>query len=676
MDKNSALKLMDELINKISQWDYSYYILNKPEVEDNFYDIEMKRLEAIEKEFPELRRPDSPTLRVGGSVAAEFDSAGHARPMLSLDNTYSEAELIEFDQKNIKNLEVQNIDYTVELKYDGLSVSVIYEKGILVRALTRGDGLKGEIITENIKTVRTLPLRLARDIDLEVRGEAVMPFESFKSLNKARLIKNEQPFANPRNAAAGSLRLLDSSVTASRKLDIYIYDLFMDLSFNTESNILFNSHHHKFEILKKLGFKVSEHVFRCSGIKEVIKICREYYEKKKFLEFEVDGLVIKVDNLDFQKKLGSTSKSPRWAKAYKFPAARVITRIENIILQVGKSGTVTPVAVLTPVQISGSMVSRASLHNEDEIIKKDIRINDIVEIEKAGEIIPQVVRAIKEERNGNEIEFKMPENCPCCGQKLKRIETEARVKCVNPECSAMAVRKIIHFASRDCMNIDGIGIRNIEIFFDLGLIKDPSDLYELTKKDIQNIPGFGEKSAEKIIESIDKSRDAVLDRFITALNIPFVGKNTARVLSKTLGNIHNIIAADYDLLIEIKDLGEKTVRTIIDYFSEPKNKKYILKLLESINLSEEDNEINDDPELISESLINKNFVITGTLESMTRNEAAKIIFSRGGHVMTGLSKNTDYLIAGKKAGSKLKKAEMLGITVLDEDDFLKMVQKN
>lgn len=668
MDKKAAKCLMEELITKISVWNYNYYILNKSLVDDNHFDIEMKRLESLEKQFPDLQRSDSPTKRVGGSVAEEFTAVEHIRPMLSLDNTYNEAELLDFDLKNKKNLDLSEVEYTLELKYDGLSVSLIYEKGLLKRALTRGNGIKGENITDNIRTIRTIPLRLPSKIDIEVRGEVVMPFKSFDSLNQKREESGEQLFANPRNAAAGSLRLLDSSITAQRKLDICVYDAFIEDTNNSAIND-FNNHSEKFEFLKKQGFKVSDHIFICSDIDEVIVQCRRYSELKNSLDFEVDGMVVKINSLKNQKKLGATSKCPRWAKAYKFPSKKVKTLLKDIILQVGKSGAVTPVAILEPVQLAGSLVSRASLHNEDEIRKKDIRINDIVEIEKAGEIIPQVIRSIKEERKGSEIEFRMPAECPSCGGPLTRIENEARFKCTNPSCSAMAVRKIIHFASRDAINMEGLGIRNIEIFFEKGLIRDSADLYELRAEDIKVLPGFGEKSAQKIIVAINNGRNVSLKRFITALNIPYVGKNTSALIAGTFNDIDTIMSADIKALSEINEMGEKTAQFLFEYFNHKDNRQLVQRLLSYINIQSSVVSETD----LNKKIENKSFVITGTLESMPRNRASELLIKAGGRVISSVSGKTDYLIAGEKAGSKLKKAVKLGVSILNEQEFLELL---
>ncbi|PKK90601.1 MAG: DNA ligase [Candidatus Wallbacteria bacterium HGW-Wallbacteria-1] len=663
VDIDARAACLRELLTK---WDYSYYILSDPMVSDIQYDRAMRELEDIEGQYPHLRVPDSPTRRVGGIAAQKFARMEHRIPMLSLSNTYSEDELREFDSRTKRFLDTDKIEYVVELKYDGLSVSLIYREGLLVHALTRGDGTVGEVVTDNVRTIRSVPLKLKKVIDCEVRGEVIMPRRSFSELNQIREGRGEPLFANPRNAASGSLRQLDSRITASRALDICIYDI-------VEWPSVIDTQFQKFSELSETGFRVLDNERLCMGIEEVLRCCQYWAGVRNGLPYDVDGLVVKVNDLRFQERLGFTSKSPRWAIAFKFPAEKAVTRLLDIVLQVGKSGAITPVAHLEPIHIAGSMVSRASLHNSDEIERLGVMIGDWVSIEKAGEIIPQVTGVVLERRDGSQRAFIMVEECPVCGGPIERLSGEVKYRCVNSDCGGILQRKIEYFVSRDALDIEGLGTRNVEMLISRGLISDYSDIFRLKPSDLEGLEGFGEKSVNNLINAIKRASSPRMDRFLLALNIPFVGATTARLLALEYTDIEALRRATVEELLEIEGVGDKTAMSVADYFSSESSLQMIRSLAEAgVEIQPMPLKDNTDSSPL-EGLV---FVITGKLDGMGRDEAREYIRSMGGKVTSSISAKTDYLLAGEDAGSKLQKAESLNVRIIDLEQLRKLCEGN
>ena len=652
-------KRYDELIEIINKASYEYYTLDKPTITDQEYDRYMQELIKIEQQHPELIKIDSPTVRVGGKVIDSFKKVNHEIPMLSLSNVFNESDIISFDER----IKKQNINpkYVCELKIDGLSVSLLYKKGKLVRAATRGDGVTGEDITHNAVTIKSIPLTLTEEVDIEVRGEIYMSKDSFEKLNEERKKKKEELFANPRNAAAGSVRQLDSKIAASRKLDCFIYHLPNPLDYGI------HSHYEALMYMKKLGFVVNENSKRVNDINELLNFISEKTEERNNLSYEIDGIVIKVDSIDQQNMLGYTAKYPKWATAYKFPATEVLTKLIDIKFTVGRTGQVTPNAILEPVRLMGSVISKTTLHNEDYVKEKDIKIGDIVSIKKAGDVIPEVTKVIKERRTGEEIPFKYTEVCPICGFKLIRKENEAAYYCTNDLCDAKRIETLIHFVSRNAMNIEGFGDRIIEDFYNMQYLTNFSDFYTLKKykNELMELEGFGEKSINNLLDSIENSKNNSLERLIYALGIRHVGAKTAKILAKNYLNMDNLINSDYETLRNIKDIGEKIAKSIQEYFKNSENLAEINKLKEH-NLNMDYLGKNQNSDLLYEG---KTFVLTGTLNNYTRDEMIEIIESLGGTVTNSVSKKTDFVLVGENPGSKYNKAVELGIKILKEEDF-------
>ncbi|MGX4764900.1 NAD-dependent DNA ligase LigA [Bacillus mojavensis] len=668
MDKETAKQRAEELRRTINKYSYEYYTLDEPSVPDAEYDRLMQELIAIEEEHPDLRTPDSPTQRVGGAVLDAFQKVTHGTPMLSLGNAFNADDLRDFDRR-VRQAVGDDVAYNVELKIDGLAVSLRYEDGYFVRGATRGDGTTGEDITENLKTIRTIPLKMNRSLSIEVRGEAYMPKRSFEALNEERIKNEEEPFANPRNAAAGSLRQLDPKIAAKRNLDIFVYSIaeLDEMGVETQSQGL--------DFLDDIGFKTNQERKKCGSIEEVIAMIDELQAKRADLPYEIDGIVIKVDSLEQQEELGYTAKSPRWAIAYKFPAEEVVTKLLDIELNVGRTGVITPTAILEPVKVAGTTVSRASLHNEDLIKEKDIRILDKVVVKKAGDIIPEVVNVLVEQRTGEEKEFSMPTECPECGSELVRIEGEVALRCINPECPAQIREGLIHFVSRNAMNIDGLGERVITQLFQENLVRNVADLYKLTKEQVIQLERMGEKSTENLISSIQKSKENSLERLLFGLGIRFIGSKAAKTLAMHFESMDNLKKATIEELLAIDEIGEKMADAVITYF----HKEEMLELLaelEELGV----NTLYKGPKKVkaedSDSYFaGKTIVLTGKLEELSRNEAKAQIEALGGKMTGSVSKNTDLVIAGEAAGSKLTKAQELNIEVWNEQQLMGELKK-
>ncbi|WP_339180017.1 NAD-dependent DNA ligase LigA [Bacillus sp. FSL R5-0560] len=668
MDKETAKQRAEELRRTINKYSYEYYTLDEPSVPDAEYDRLMQELIAIEEEHPDLRTPDSPTQRVGGAVLDAFQKVTHGTPMLSLGNAFNADDLRDFDRR-VRQAVGDDVAYNVELKIDGLAVSLRYEDGYFVRGATRGDGTTGEDITENLKTIRTIPLKMKRSLSIEVRGEAYMPKRSFEALNEERIKNEEEPFANPRNAAAGSLRQLDPKIAAKRNLDIFVYSIaeLDEMGVETQSQGL--------DFLDDIGFKTNQERKKCGSIEEVIAMIDDIQAKRADLPYEIDGIVIKVDSLDQQEELGFTAKSPRWAIAYKFPAEEVVTKLLDIELNVGRTGVITPTAILEPVKVAGTTVSRASLHNEDLIKEKDIRILDKVVVKKAGDIIPEVVNVLVEQRTREEKEFSMPTECPECGSELVRIEGEVALRCINPECPAQIREGLIHFVSRNAMNIDGLGERVITQLFQENLVRNVADLYKLTKVQVIQLERMGEKSTENLISSIQKSKENSLERLLFGLGIRFIGSKAAKTLAMHFESLDNLKKATIEELLAIDEIGEKMADAVITYF----HKEEMLELLaelEELGV----NTLYKGPKKVkaedSDSYFaGKTIVLTGKLEELSRNEAKAQIEALGGKMTGSVSKNTDLVIAGEAAGSKLTKAQELNIEVWNEQQLMGELKK-
>ncbi len=654
-------KRIKELIDFINYHNYQYYVLDNPKISDYEYDLSMKELISLEETYPQYKYPDSPTQKVGGAVLAGFKEVTHSTPKLSLGNVFDEGDISNFDSRIKKLLGYDNVEYIVELKIDGLTVVLNYEKGLLVRGATRGDGIKGEDITGNLKTVRSIPLRLSEPVDIEVRGEVFISKENFEKLNIQREETEEPIFANPRNAAAGSLRQLDSSITSKRPLDIFVF------SMENPEKSQFITHLESMEYLKKVGFKISPYLIICENRQDVWEQCKVWADKRGELPFEIDGLVIKVNSLHQRDVLGSTVKAPRWSVAYKFPPEKKETLVTDIIVQVGRTGVLTPTAILEPVRIAGSVVGRATLHNEDNIREKDIRIGDTVILQKAGDVIPEIVETVIEKRDGSEEFFVMPKQCPVCGADAVRLQGEAAVRCTNNSCPAQLRRALFHFASRDAMNIDGLGPQIITMLLDNHFIDDAGDLYLLKNKreDLIKIERMGEKSVDNMLKAIEGTKQNPLDRLIFALGIRMIGQRASKLLAGAFGNMDRLIEATYEDLIKVNEIGDKMARSVVSFFKEERNVRLIEKLKSlGINMTAEEKEI-----IGKEQFLGKTFVLTGTLLDFKRDGAKEIIESFGGKVSGSVSKKTDYVLAGADAGSKLQKANEIGIEVIDEETF-------
>ena len=668
MDKQSATKRVQELHELLNTYNYEYHVLDQPSVPDAEYDRLMQELIKVEEEFPEFKTQDSPTQRVGGVVLEAFQKVVHRTPMLSLGNAFNEQDLRDFDRR-VRQAVGDDVQYVVELKIDGLAVSLRYENGYFVQGATRGDGTTGEDITENLKTVRSIPLKLKSNVSFEVRGEVFMPKKSFEKLNELRLAAEEEPFANPRNAAAGSIRQLDPKIAAKRNLDIFVYSI-ADLGATG-----IQRHSEALDFLEKEGFKTNKERRKCENIDEVINLIENLQEKRATLPYDIDGIVIKVDSLDQQEELGFTAKSPRWAVAYKFPAEEVMTKLINIELSVGRTGVITPTAILEPVRVAGTTVQRASLHNEDLIREKDIKLGDTVVVKKAGDIIPEVVNVLVEHRTGEEQEFSMPTHCPACESDLVRIEGEVALRCINPQCPAQIQEGLIHFVSRNAMNIDGLGERVVSQLFLAGLIKDVADLYRLTREQLLGLERMGEKSTDNLLQAIEQSKENSLERLLFGLGIRHVGSKAAKTLAQQFETIENLQKSTEEELVAINEIGGKMADAITTYFQNP-DVQHLVSELQALGV----NTLYKGPKLVkaedSDSYFaGKTVVLTGKLQQLSRNEAKEGIEALGGKVTGSVSKSTDLVIAGEAAGSKLKKAEELNIEVWNETQLIEELNK-
>lgn len=646
-----------ELHQLLHQYNYEYHVQDNPSVPDSEYDKLLHELIDIEREHPELKTDDSPTVRVGGTPVSAFEKVDHDTPMLSLGNAFSEEDLLAFD-KRVKD-EVGEVEYMVELKIDGLAVSLKYVDGVFVQGLTRGDGTTGENITQNLKTIHAIPLTLSVPLTFEVRGEAYMPRKSFLALNAYREKVGEQLAANPRNAAAGSLRQLDSKLTAKRKLDIFLYSVndLRELDAQSQSEAL--------DKLDEIGFKTNHERKLCRNMEEVFEYIKYWTEKRNDLAYDIDGIVIKVNDLSKQDELGFTAKSPKWAIAYKFPAEEVITTLKDIELSIGRTGVVTPTAILEPVKVAGTTVGRASLHNEDLIHEKDIRIGDSVVIRKAGEIIPEVVRVVLDRRPDDTEPYHMPEICPSCGHELVRIEGEVALRCINPKCDAKLVEGVIHFVSRTAMNIDGLGERIVEVLYNEDIINDVADLYTLERERLLTLERMGEKKVDKLLAAIEASKTNSLERLLFGLGIRHLGAKASMVLAREFGTMDNLKNATVETLTQIDDIGEKMAQSLVTYLQ---NEDIInlLKKLEQYGVNMRYTGVTKDDIEIHPVFGEKTIVLTGKLTIMSRSEATKALTNLGAKVTSSVTKKTDIVIAGSDAGSKREKADSLGIPVWTE----------
>ncbi|MGD6900011.1 NAD-dependent DNA ligase LigA [Bacillus infantis] len=663
MDLQNAEAKVKELHNLLNQYGYEYYVLDQPSVPDAEYDRLLKELVELENEHPQLKTADSPTQRVGGEILDMFEKVEHQTPMLSLGNAFNEEDLRSFDRR-VRQTAGETLSYVCELKIDGLAVALKYEDGLFIQGATRGDGTIGEDITVNLRTIRSIPLRLSEPVSIEVRGEAFMPGRSFEALNKGKEERGEEPFANPRNAAAGSLRQLDPRIAASRNLDIFLYGI------SNTGDTGVESHSAGLDYLETLGFKTNKERRKCASIEEVIEYVSSWTEKRPNLDYDIDGIVIKVDSLALQEELGATAKSPRWAIAYKFPAEEVVTTLRDIELSVGRTGVVTPTALLEPVRVAGTTVQRASLHNEDLIREKDIKIGDKVVVKKAGDIIPEVVNVLAEQRTGEEREFVMPTHCPECGSELVRLEGEVALRCINPKCPAQIREGLIHFVSRNAMNIDGLGEKVVSQLFAKELIKDVADLYKLTHEALIGMERMGEKSVNNLLQAIEASKQNSLEKLLFGLGIRHVGAKAAKTLAQHFGTVDNLMDASEEDLTAINEIGGKMAGAIVAFFEQEEAKELIRELKEyGVNMEYK----GPKPVAAADSdsfFAGKTIVLTGKLSILSRNEAKEKIEVLGGNVSGSVSKKTDLLIAGEDAGSKLAKAQDLGIDIWNEEQLV------
>ncbi len=654
---------IEELRNQIERHNRLYYELGKPEISDFEFDRLMKELEHLENTYPQYSKKDSPTKKVGGKPHPEFQTVRHRAPMLSIDNTYSKEEILAFDGRVRKFLKDESFQYVAELKVDGASLSLIYQKGELVRAATRGDGEQGDDVTVNVKTIRQIPQlfphpRKAPE-EIEIRGEIYLPIKKFHSLNDEKKQLGEELFVNPRNAAAGSLKLLNSTVVASRGLSFFAHGVGLCLGgdFETQMDLI--------RFFKESGLPVNPHSRLCQDLNEVFALCNLWEKKKEELDYEIDGLVLKLNSLEQQKRLGATHKSPRWVIAYKFPAEEARTRLVDIVVQVGRTGVLTPVAVLEPVFLAGSTVSRATLHNEDEIRRLDLRIGDWVSIEKSGEIIPQVIRVLKEKRTGREKKFTLPKRCPACQAKVVREEGEVALRCLNIRCPAQLKERLLHFASRKAMDIEGLGEALVEQLVDKKIVTDFTGLYALVEDQVASLERMGKKSARNLIAEIENSKQKELARFVFALGIRHVGTSAARTLAEHFGSMEALQRATKEDLEKLNTIGSVMAESLVDFFKDRENLRILRGLRERGVKMKQEKKVSSADSFFS----GRTFVLTGILESLTRSEAERLITERGGRVSSSVSKNTQALIAGAQPGSKLESAQRLDILILNEDDF-------
>ncbi|MEO0092020.1 MAG: NAD-dependent DNA ligase LigA [candidate division WOR-3 bacterium] len=665
MTKAQAQKEIERLRQEINYHNYRYYVLNDPVISDYEYDMLLKRLIELEQRFPDLITPDSPTQRVGGEPIKEFKPVTHSPLMLSLDNTYSYEELKEFDKRIRKS--VSNFNYIVEQKVDGVAVSLKYVDAKFVQGATRGDGTTGDDITQNLRTIKSIPLQLINPPkslrNFEVRGEVFLTKKQFEKLNQEREENGEPLFANPRNAAAGSLKLLDPKLVAERKLDIFVHTIPKPPAKEFTSDLK------TLEVLKTVGFKVIPHSDLFKSIEQVIEYCEEWQEKRYQLPYEVDGMVVKIDEFSVREKLGETIKSPRWAVAYKYPPKQATTKIRNIIFSVGRTGVVTPVAEMEPVFLSGSTISRSTLHNFDEIKRKDIRVGDTVIIEKAGEVIPQVVKVVTDKRTGKEKPVTLPTKCPVCHSHLVREADEVALRCINASCPAQIKGRLLHFASRSAMDIEGLGNAMVEMLVDKKLLKDFADLYTLKYDDIINLERMGEKSTQNLLNAIENSKNRPYSRVLYALGIRHIGIHTARVLVSAFPSIDKLKEASKEEIAQVMGIGPVVAESIVNFFSDKENIRLIERLKKvGLKFSEELEAKGERP------LAGKTFVLTGTLKNYTREQASEIIISLGGNVSSSVSKKTDYVLVGSEPGSKYDKAKALGVKIISEDEFVRMIK--
>jgi len=659
MDKKQAQKEIQRLQKELTIHNYKYYVENKPVISDYEFDQLLKQLEKLEQQYPEFITPDSPTQRVGGAPLDGFETVAHKTAMLSLDNTYTYDELREFDERVKKH--VDNVEYVMEPKIDGAGVALLYENGVFIRGATRGDGKQGDDITQNLKTIHSIPLRLQENTlqNVEVRGEVYFPRDAFDDFNKKQLEKDGQVFANPRNAAAGSLRQLDSKIVAQRPLDIFVYYIsFSDVDVKTHAKAI--------QLLNNAGFRTNPLTETVNDIEGAIKYCEKLEKLRETLNYDIDGAVIKVNSVEQQKTLGTTIKHPRWAISYKFPAKQETTKLLDIGIQVGRTGTLTPVAILEPVQVAGVTVSRATLHNFDEIQRKDIRPGDMVLIERSGDVIPQVVESIKEKRTGKPRKLKIPEACPVCNTPVVHTEGEVAVRCPNKSCPARLKWRLRYFASRDAMDIEHLGEQTIDKLIDTGLVDNAADLYKLTPDDLQQLEGFKEKSAQNVIDSIQNSKNQSLSRLIYGLGIRHVGKYAAQILAKEFASIDELAQADVERLKTIFGLGEKTAEAIEIFFGTEENQQLIQRL-KAVGVNTKRQEPTQ-----GVSLEGKSLVFTGGLSTLSRSKASELVKQHGGLVASSVGKSVDYVVVGKDPGSKAQKAEKLGLKCITEQEFLEL----
>lgn len=669
MTIDEAAKRAEELRTRLNQWSREYYVEDKPTVEDYVYDKEYAELVAIEEQYPDLITSDSPTQRVGGKVLEGFEKVTHDIPLYSLNDVFSKEELIAFDQR-VQKAVGRVVDYCCELKIDGLSVSLRYEDGNFVRGATRGDGTVGENITENLKTVRSVPIKLKEPMNIEVRGECFMPKRSFVQLNQDREAEGKDIFANPRNAAAGSLRQLDSKITAKRNLDTFLYTVadFGPMEAKTQYDAL--------EELEKIGFHTNREKRLCHSIDEVWAYIEEYHDKRVDLPYEIDGIVIKVNEFSLQDQLGFTVKAPRWATAYKFPPEEVETLIENIEWTVGRTGVVTPTAIMTPVRVAGTTVSRASLHNGDYIKLKDIRLKDTVLIYKAGDIIPEVSQVVLDKRPKDSEEYQLPTHCPVCGSELVHLDEEVALRCINPKCPAQMKEGLNHFVSRNAMNIDGLGPRVLEQMYDKKLVADVADLYKLTEEELLTLDKIKEKSANNILTAIDNSKDNSVERLIFGLGIRHVGAKAAKILAEHFGDLETLSGSDYESIIALDTIGDIIADSVVTYFSNEEVHELMNELKQAGVNFEYKGLRSTQLQEVESPFKEKTVVLTGKLTRLTREEAKETIENLGGKVTGSVSKKTDIVVAGEDAGSKLTKAQELGIEVWTEDQMAEALAKS
>jgi len=668
MDKTTAKQRIDVLRNELDHHNFLYYVKAQPEISDFDFDQLLKELEALEKEFPEFDDANSPTKRVGSDITSEFQQVTHKYPMLSLGNTYNEGDLRDFDNRIRKETNLEP-EYVCELKFDGVSISLTYENGVLKHAVTRGDGDLGDDVTANVKTIRSIPLKLRGEgwpVEFEIRGEIVMPYEAFNKLNTERVSNGEEPMANPRNTTSGTIKMQDSSVVAKRGLDAYFY-------FVPSQIRLTESHSRNLELATSWGFKTSEHTRVCKNIDEVLEFIHHWDNERHNLPMATDGVVIKVNSIAIQNDLGTTAKSPRWAVAYKFKAEQAETKLLSVSYQVGRTGAVTPVANLEPVQLAGTTVKRASLHNADIIAALDLHINDIVKVEKGGEIIPKIVGVNEAERHPMNQRVEFVKTCPECGAELIREEGEAKYFCLNENgCPPQIKGKIIHFISRKAMNIDGMGEETVELFYNKGMIANVADLYQLKAEDISALERLGDKSAQRIIDGLEASKSVPFERVLFSLGIRFVGETVAKILVKAFKNIDALIAAPLEQLTYINEIGDRIAQSFIDWFAVPQNRE-LVERLRKIGLQFELSE--EQLAGTSDKLAGLSIIISGTFQKHSREELKEMIELHGGKNVGSISKNTSYLLAGENIGpSKLEKVQKLGIPIISEEDFLNMIE--